>query len=66
MLTPYKERNLPDSYRDANRCHTAIRAHGERGFTVLKTWKTFNRFRSCPRQVSPSARATLTLKHNPQ
>ncbi|MGZ6855290.1 MAG: transposase family protein, partial [Mycobacteriaceae bacterium] len=50
-LTPYKGRNLPDTYRQANRCHTAVRANGERGSAVLKTWKIFDRFRSCPRQV---------------
>lgn len=66
LLTPYKGRNLANSYRQANRCHTAVRAHGERGFAVLKTWKIFDRFRSCPRQVGTFARAVLTLEHSPE
>lgn len=66
VLTPYKGRNLPDSYRQANRCHAAIRAHGERGFAVLKSWTVFGRFRGCPRRVGTYARAVLSLEHNPQ
>jgi hypothetical protein len=65
LLTPYKGRNLPDSAGEANRCHAAIRANAERGFAVLKSWKTF-RFRSCPRQVGTFARAVLTLEHGPE
>lgn len=66
VLTPYKGRNLPDSYRQVNRCHAAVRANGERGFAVLKSWKVFNRFRGCPRRVGTYARAVLTLEHSPQ
>ena len=66
LLTPYKGRSLPDSYRQANRCHTAVRANGERGFAVLKSWKVFDRFRGCPRHVGAHARAVLTLEHGPQ
>jgi hypothetical protein len=66
LLTPYKGRNLPNSYRDANRCHAAIRAHGERGFAVLKSWKVFDRFRGCPRHVGTFARAVLTLEQHPK
>ena len=66
LLTPYKGRNLPDSAREANRCHTAIRAHGERGFAVLKTGKIFDRYRGCPRRVGAFARAVLTLEQHPQ
>lgn len=66
LLTPYKGRSLPDSARQANRCHAAVRAHGERGFAVLKSWKVFDRFRGCPRHVGAFARAVLTLEHGPE
>ncbi len=65
LLTPYKGRNLPDSYRQVNRCHAAIRANAERSFAVLKTWKIFDRYRGCPRRVGAFARAVLTLEHGP-
>lgn len=63
LLTSYKGQNLPDSYREANCCHAAVRANGERGFAVLKSWKIFDRFFGCPRQVGAFARAVLTLEH---
>lgn len=66
LLPPYKRRNLPDSYREANRCHAAVHANGERGFAVLKSWKVFDRFRGCPRQVGTFARVVPTLEHDPQ
>ncbi|CAO5191599.1 DDE endonuclease [Frankia sp. AiPs1] len=63
LLVPYKGRNLPDHYKESNRAHAVTRAHGERGFAVLKTWKILSRFRGCPRRVGTVARAILTLEH---
>lgn len=63
LLVPYKGRQLPASYTDANKVHSAIRSRGERGFATLKTWKILTRVRACPRRVGPLAQAILTLEN---
>lgn len=63
LLVPYKGRNLPATYRDANRALATIRARGERGFATLKNWKILTRVRACPRRIGPIAQAILTLEN---
>ncbi len=63
LLLPYKGRNLPAPYTDANRTHAAIRARGERGFATLKNWHILDRVRACPRRVGNLAKAILTLEN---
>jgi hypothetical protein len=63
LLIPYKGRDLPDAYREANRGHAAIRANGERGFATLKNWHVFDRFRACPRRVGAFAQAVFVLEN---
>ncbi len=50
LLPPYKGPNLPDAARQANRCHTAIRAPAEHSFAVLKNWKILTRVRAYPQR----------------
>lgn len=63
LLVPYKGRDLPERYQDANRAHAKIRANGERGFATLKNWHIFDRFRGCPRKVGPFAQAVFVLEN---
>jgi len=51
----------PANYKAANHAQAAIRAHGERGFAVLKNWHVLDRFRACPRRVATTAQAVLIL-----
>ncbi|SBW23698.1 transposase family protein [Protofrankia symbiont of Coriaria ruscifolia] len=62
LLVPYKGRDLPEGYQDANRGHAKIRANGERGFATLKNWHVFDRFRACPRRVGAFAQAVFVLE----
>ncbi|CAI7974475.1 hypothetical protein FRAHR75_130004 [Frankia sp. Hr75.2] len=62
LVVPYKGRDLPTTTKNPT-AHAATRAHGERGFAVLKIWKVLSRFRSCTRRVRTFARAILTLEH---
>ncbi len=63
LFVPSRGRNLPATYRDANRIHAAIRARGEQGFATLKNWKVLIRVRTCPQRVGPIAQAILTLEN---
>jgi hypothetical protein len=64
LVVPHKtpkNGELPDNYKTANRAHAAIRAHGERGFAVLKNWHILDRYRACPRRVAATAQAIHIL-----
>ncbi|WP_131769680.1 transposase family protein [Candidatus Protofrankia californiensis] len=63
LLAPYKGRDLPDRYQDANRDQTKIRANGRRSFATFKNWHIFDRFRGCPRNVGSFAQAMFVLEN---
>jgi hypothetical protein len=45
---------------------TSVRAPGERGFAVLKTWRIVTKVRCCPQRVGALAKAVLTLEPGPE
>lgn len=58
---PYKGRDLPPAYRDANSVHATLRGLAERAFAVLKSWRLLRRLRCCPQRATNLARAILVL-----
>lgn len=62
-VTPYKGRELPESYRQANRAHAHVRGPGERGFATLSHWHVLNQLRCCPLAGAYYAPAILTLEN---
>jgi hypothetical protein len=68
VRTPYKGKDLPVAYREANQGFNRLRAPGERGFAQLKGWKVLRRYRGCPTKVGDLVRAVLVLhqRENPR
>lgn len=58
---PYKGKELPAAYKEANKAFNRLRAPGERAFAQLKTWKVLRRYRGCPTTVGDLVRAVLVL-----
>ena len=59
--TPYKGKNLPPAYQEANKAFNRLRAPGERAFAQLKGWKVLRHYRGCPTTVGDLVRAVLVL-----
>jgi hypothetical protein len=59
--TPYKGKNKPQSQKDANRAHAALRSPGERANAQLKTWRILRKLRCCPWRAGQLAKAIHTL-----
>ncbi len=45
IITPYKGRGKPESQKQANRAHAALRAPGERANAQLKSWQILRQVR---------------------
>ena len=63
MITPYKGRNKPESYKDANRAHARLRGPGERANAQLKSWRILRKLRCCPRRAGQLAKAIHVLQN---
>lgn len=62
ITTPYKGRDLPPAYRDANRAHAALRSIGERGFAVEKNWHILRRYRGSTHRIGHIVNAIRVLE----
>jgi hypothetical protein len=54
---------LTDAERDANKAHNSKRAIGERGNSLLKTFKALRRVSLCPWRIGAIVAAALVLLH---
>jgi hypothetical protein len=59
---PYKDKNKPQSQKDANRAHAKLRAPGERANAQLKSWKILRKLRCCPWKAGKIAKAIHVLQ----
>jgi hypothetical protein len=60
VITPYKDRNKPESQKDANRAHARLRGPGERANAQLRTWR---KLRCCPRRAGRLVKAIHVLQN---
>ena len=65
-VVPYKGRDLPEPYQQANQAHARVRGQGERGFATLKNWHILDHVRACPIRIGQLAKAILTLELGPE
>jgi hypothetical protein len=61
VIVPFKGRGLSEEKAQHNHVDNSTRALVERGFSVLKHWKIFDRSRCCPALVDCAAKAVLAL-----
>ena len=54
---------LPAGSRVANRALARLRAPGERGFAIRKSWRLLRRLRCCPYRAGLVLRAIHALEH---
>jgi hypothetical protein len=59
---PYKQKNKPDSQKQADKAHAQPRAPGEKANAQLKTWKILTKLRCCPRRAGQLARTIHVLQ----
>ena len=59
---PYKDRNRPQSQKDANKAHAKLRAPGERTNAQLKAWRILRRLGCCPWKAGQIAKAIHVLQ----
>jgi hypothetical protein len=59
---PYKDRDKPQSQKDANKAHAKLRAPGERANAQLKAWRILRKLRCCPWRAGRLAKAIHTLE----
>jgi DDE superfamily endonuclease/Helix-turn-helix of DDE superfamily endonuclease len=59
---PYRGRNKPDSYKQANKAHARLRSPGERANAQLKTWHILRKLRCCPWRAGQLAKAIHVLQ----
>ena len=68
LRTPYKTHAsrpvLTESCRIANSAHAKLRALGERGFAIVKSWRILHRLRCCPYRAGTILRAIHALEHH--
>lgn len=62
VIVPFKGRGLTEEKRQHNHVANSTRALVERGFSVFKQWKIFERARCCPTLVGRAAKAVLALE----
>lgn len=62
VIVPFKGRSLSAEKIQHNHVVNSTRALVERGLSVLKQWKIFERSRCCPTLVSRAAKAVLALE----
>jgi hypothetical protein len=63
VITPYKGRGKPESQKQANRAHAALRTPGERAHAQLKSWQILRQVRCGTDLVTQLVRAVAVL-HN--
>ena len=59
---PYRERNKPESQKEANKAHAKLRSPGERANAQLKTWRVLRKLRCCPWRAGKLAKAIHVLQ----
>lgn len=62
VTVPFKGRGLAEEKVQHNHVVNSTRALVERGFSVLKQWKIFERSHCCPTLVARAAKAVLVLE----
>jgi hypothetical protein len=63
VITPYKGRGKPESQKQVNRAHAALRAPGERANAQLESWQILRQVRCGTDLVTQLVRAVAVL-HN--
>jgi hypothetical protein len=60
--TPCKDKNEPESRKQASRARARLRSPGERASAQLKTWRILRKLRCCPWRAGQLAKAIRALQ----
>jgi hypothetical protein len=64
VITPYKDKNKPDSQKQANRSHAILRGPGERANAQLKSWRILRKLRCSPTKTGHLVKAIAVLQNH--